>query len=351
MFVVRHIGTQIELCLRTYRVAKTHSKNVVIHYFMNSIRSLKDADLLSTTKSLVQKERAVTMEVLRHLQEISRRKLYADLKYASLFDYAVHELGYSEAAASRRIQAVYLIREIPEVATKIESGALNLSNVCQAQSFFRDMKKAEPMAALTHDQKTEVLAKLEDKSSREGQRILLSMSPPQVLPRERERIVSEEHIEMRFIVNRQMKADLEQVRSLLGPQGGALSLAELISEMAKLSSEKLREKKFGKVRASQAPKISEPARTTALPKVAHPGAGTGSLNRSRYIPSVIKHEVWHRDGGKCSQCASTKNIQYDHIRPFALGGGSSLSNIRLLCGSCNLRRGIVSFGPSAMRRF
>ena len=281
---------------------------------MNSIRDLKDSELLSTTKVLVQKERTVTMEVLRHLQEIERRKLYA-FKYGSLFDYAIQELGYSEAAASRRIQAVRLIREIPEVAPKIESGALNLSNVCQAQSFFRDVKKAEPSAALTKDQKTEVLAKLEDKSAREGQRILLSMSPPQVLPRERERMLSEEHTEMRFVVTRETKLELEKVRSLLGPRGVSLSLAELILEMAKLSAQKLSEKKFGKARVAQdrVPSVSGSAKP-ATP-VSHPDVGAMALTRTRYFPSIIKHEVWHRDGGKCVKCSSTKAL---HFLPLAL---------------------------------
>ncbi|MBS1985747.1 MAG: hypothetical protein JST16_16435 [Bdellovibrionales bacterium] len=51
---------------------------------MNTIRALKDSELLLATKALAQKERAVTMDVLRHLQEIERRKLFADLKYPSL---------------------------------------------------------------------------------------------------------------------------------------------------------------------------------------------------------------------------------------------------------------------------
>ena len=326
---------------------------------MNSLRSLKDSDLLSSTKVLVQKERAVTMLVLTHLQEIERRKLYADLKYGSLFDYSVRELGYSEAAASRRIQAMRLIREIPEVAPKIESGALNLSNVCQAQSFFRDMKKAEPAAALTKDQKTEVLARLEDKSAREGQRILLSMSPPQVLPRERERVVSEEHVEMRFVVTRQMKLELEKVRLLLGPRGGSLSLAELISEMARLSTEKLSEKKFGKARAAQdclassnpvALKTKNADSSKSAFQTVRPDVGVKPNFRTRYIAPAVKHEVWHKAGGRCAQCKSTKRLQFDHIRPFSLGGESGLDNIQLLCASCNLRRGIVAFGTQAMRR-
>src|SRR5471032_2901649 len=87
------------------------------------LKTLKDHELLISTKALVQKERAVTTEVLRHLAEIERRKLYCDLKYGSLFDYAVKELRYSEAAAGRRIQAMRLVREIPEVESKITSGA------------------------------------------------------------------------------------------------------------------------------------------------------------------------------------------------------------------------------------
>ncbi|MBS1984909.1 MAG: hypothetical protein JST16_12130, partial [Bdellovibrionales bacterium] len=171
---------------------------------MNTIRALKDSELLSTTKELVQKERAVTMEVLRHLQEIERRKLFADLKYPSLFEYAVHELSYSEAAAGRRIQAMRLMSELPEVASKIESGALSLSNICQARSFFREMDKAQPEVALSREQKTEVLAQLEDKSAREGQRILLSISPAHALPRERDCIVSTEHSEVNFLMSREL---------------------------------------------------------------------------------------------------------------------------------------------------
>ncbi|MBS1983416.1 MAG: hypothetical protein JST16_04520, partial [Bdellovibrionales bacterium] len=122
---------------------------------MNTIRALKDSELLSTTKELVQKERAVTMDVLWHLQEIERRKLFADLKYPSLFEYAVHELGYSEAAAGRRIQAMRLMTELPEVAPKIESGALSLSNICQARSFFREIAKTQPEMSMSLEQKTE----------------------------------------------------------------------------------------------------------------------------------------------------------------------------------------------------
>ncbi len=44
----------------------------------NGIRNLNDAELLLVTKSLVEREREITTEVLWHLEEIERRKLYAD---------------------------------------------------------------------------------------------------------------------------------------------------------------------------------------------------------------------------------------------------------------------------------
>ncbi|MBS1984184.1 MAG: HNH endonuclease [Bdellovibrionales bacterium] len=332
---------------------------------MNTIRALKDSELLSTTKALVQKERAVTMEVLQHLQEIERRKLYA-FRFTSLFDYAVRELGYSEAAASRRIQAMRLMTEIPEIAPKIESGTLNLSNICQAQNFFRDLKRAQPEMAFSKEQKTEVLAQMEDKSAREGQKVILSISPPSVLPRERERVVSTEHTEVRFLIDQQLRESLEQVRALLGPKGAELSLAELVAEMARLSTERLNERRFGKARVRRDADELAVSRKTA-PNTARPGAGVGdhpagtepeapelsarksAKQRTRYISKAVKHRVWRAAGGKCAACGSKRQLQFDHVQPFALGGDSTADNIQLLCHSCNLRRGIATYGVEAMR--
>lgn len=61
--------------------------------------------------------------------------------------------------------------------------------------------------------------------------------------------------------------------------------------------------------------------------------------RSRAIPQSVKHEVWHRDGGRCVQCGSVQNMHFDHIIPFAKGGSHSVQNIQLLCAACNLTKG------------
>lgn len=53
------------------------------------------------------------------------------------------------------------------------------------------------------------------------------------------------------------------------------------------------------------------------------------------IPDDVKRIVCDRDEGRCVQCGSTELIQYDHIVPFAHGGGNDSDNLRLLCAGCN----------------
>ena len=57
--------------------------------------------------------------------------------------------------------------------------------------------------------------------------------------------------------------------------------------------------------------------------------------RSRIISQKTKMYVWQRDGGKCVECGSKENLEYDHIIPFSKGGSNSDRNIQLLCESCN----------------
>jgi hypothetical protein len=57
--------------------------------------------------------------------------------------------------------------------------------------------------------------------------------------------------------------------------------------------------------------------------------------QSRYIPESTKKIVFTRDGGKCQCCGSSSSLEYDHITPYSCGGNSNVSNIQLLCFSCN----------------
>jgi len=194
---------------------------------------LKDNELLSHGHQLVQNERLVLTEILHHLREVERRRFFCDLGYGSLFEYTVKELKYSEGQAGRRLQAMKLLKELPELEEKIENGSLNLSNISQAQSFFRESKKAD--RELDKEEKLKVMDDLENKTAREGQKIIFGIDPEIHMPKERERMVSETQTEVRFLMSENLRVQLEEVRSLLGYQGAQMSFAELFAVLAGLT--------------------------------------------------------------------------------------------------------------------
>ena len=56
------------------------------------------------------------------------------------------------------------------------------------------------------------------------------------------------------------------------------------------------------------------------------------------IPDAMRRIVFERDGGRCVECDSNFNIQYDHILPVALGGATTVENLQILCADCNRRK-------------
>ncbi|MGH7489948.1 MAG: HNH endonuclease [bacterium] len=60
---------------------------------------------------------------------------------------------------------------------------------------------------------------------------------------------------------------------------------------------------------------------------------------TRAIPQDVKIEVAVRDGGRCRQCGSNKELHFDHVIPWSKGGPNTVDNIQLLCGTCNRRKG------------
>lgn len=347
------------------------------------LRRLEDQELLNQTKELVQRERQMLTKILHHLLEVERRRLFSDLGYGSLFQYCVKELRYSEGAAGRRIQAMREMRDHPELEQKIEQGKLTLSNICQAKIYFRESRRHEPNRLIQPEEMLKVFAVLENKSTREAEKELLKLLPERPLPKERERPITETHTEVSFIMSEALKCQLEEVRSLLGPKGASMSLADLVQQMIELSLQSLKEKQFGKKRvqasntskSTPAPEASAPSTPTLDSQaqgkdlVTRPnstskenlatrgpsGYRKDSPNKPiskspRYISKATRYQVWIRDQGKCCRCGNQRNLNFDHIQSVALGGQNHADNLRLLCFQCNQRQAIKTFGCDKIRQ-
>jgi hypothetical protein len=291
------------------------------------MKHLSSEELLARTKNLVAEERRSTLALIEHLQEIQDRRLYAELGYASLWEFATRYLGLSEGAAQRRIQAMRLTRDVPEAKVALESGRLSLSNAAKVLSF----RQAERKQGRRHDA-PRLLTELTDCSQKECEKKLFELSP-EAMPRERERVISEqEDRELKVVVSAGLHEKLQRHRGLLAHSHPDASYAELLEVMADEMLERL-EKKNGT-------RLDAQAASTAAAAVKPPVAG-----KRAYLPIALRRAVWSRGGGRCEyraesglRCSSRHFLQIDHATPLARGGSNALGNLRLLCRNHNLQQ-------------
>lgn len=74
-------------------------------------------------------EWASTLDILSHLAEAERRKLYVPRGHASLWQYCRRDLGYCETSALRRLAAVRCLEAHPPVLELLRAGELTLSTL------------------------------------------------------------------------------------------------------------------------------------------------------------------------------------------------------------------------------
>ncbi len=186
--------------------------------------SLSDSELFQKTKQAAQNEKSATLILLDYLAEVDRRKLYAEKSYASLFEYVVHELGYSESQTADRVNAVRLMHSVPEVKKHLEEGSLSLSTVSQIQRFVRAESRAvqekggKYSDAVSPAMKALVVQSCLNLSKREVERKLLSQMSEdgRVILQEKVRAISEERTELRFSVDTDALKKMQHLKDLIG---------------------------------------------------------------------------------------------------------------------------------------
>ena len=350
------------------------------------LKDFADHDLLTEIREKSKAEQKLTLYVVELIKEVSRRKLFLSLGFGSLFDFVTKDLGFEPASAMRRIQAARLVSEIPEVQEKLESGSLSLSVASQAQTFFR--KEEQRLGAkMSVDQKTEILSQLENKSAREAERALVKISPMSVQVFEKQRALSEDLTEIKLVIDKDLKAKLDELMHLMSHQNPEQSYVELLKLLVTKAHKSLKAKTECKVSkpAVMEPAVMEPtveykkskfvlknlaaqnrqsavtdknlAQTRKALITSHSDVGSDPTNTvrsrmivkktTRYIPAAVKRYVWKRDQGCCQyldprsnrKCESKYQLQLDHLQRYRDWGQHNPENLRLLCANHNRVRG------------
>lgn len=277
----------------------------------NYTKQLPDSQLIEKTDRLVKEERELLTQILHHLAEIERRRLYSDYGYKSLIDMAIQRFGYSSDQAWRRVHAMRLMKSLPEIEEKISAGALNLTHLGLAQTLFKQEAKTAP---LSHERKAAIIDEMANTTTREAERIALKhSSSPLTFAPDRERVLSDELIEYRFTGSDAIAKKAEILKGLLAHTDRNANMAELIEKAFDTLIEQLAKKK----------------KKTAAPR---------------------KISLKHEQTLSCEICESTYALEIDHIRPKAVGGSDAPENLRVLCRSCNQRAAIRFFGIEKMER-
>jgi hypothetical protein len=282
-----------------------------------------------------------------------------------------------------------MIKDVPEIEEKIKKGSLSLSNIAQAESFFKRESK-ETKESFTLEQKKKVLKELENQSLRQAERILLKKSSNPAQVQEKTRQVTEQLTELKILLDENAMEKLNRLRGLLAHKKPGASYGEIICEaldlaIGKLEPKKPKAKDFVKASFSatkgivrqQSPRgvtlsskikpYEDFTKVSSVPLSKGLG-GPNSKNKKALssspkgikpqqskkrvaLSSAVKKIVWQRDGGLCVKCGSQHALEYDHVKPFSFGGSDAPENIFLKCRSCNQRAAIRKLGQEKMSSY
>ena len=343
---------------------------------------LPDHVLLEGLRSLVARDRLHSAELIAHLAEVERRKLYRPAGYSSLYVYCVHELHMSEAVAYKRIRAARVVRQFPFVLEAIADGRLHLDALKRLARSLNEQNVKELVEAASHRTTREVELLLAERFPKPGAPTVLRpllpaprpsagaevegmtsapehdvTEPAQLAARpvvDISRTEPPKHIGSPVAIERpshlaplspgrfvlQVTLDqnthdlLQRAKELLAAVQPGCDAAQVLERALRGLVASLEQQKFG---------------DTDSPRSSRPSCDT------RHIPAEIKRQVAVRDGKQCTfvsergtRCLERGQLEFDHIRTVALGGRSTVENLRLRCRAHNQFEAELLYGADFM---
>ncbi len=135
-----------------------------------------------------------------------------------------------------------LLREMPEIESKIATGTLNLTNIGYAQAAFKAAAKKE--TPLCKEEKLGFLSQIENQSTRATQKLVAEQFGKEVLFREMVKPVSASLSILSIPVKDQLLEKIDELKGLLAHSHVGASTADLVEYAVDIALEKVTAKKF-----------------------------------------------------------------------------------------------------------
>lgn len=284
-----------------------------------NLKTLGDQELLKRVRELVTLERQTLNQLLDYLQEVQNRRLFADLGYSSLFNFLLHEHGYSRAAAYRRVSALKMVQKVPEAKELISRGEVNLTVMALTH---QHTKKQSP-------QKTrEILESVKGQNKEQAEKTLFEA---RLIEPTRKRDVAKRESKSTTRVHISLDDEtFELLKELKAIKGLDNNEALKLSLKTTLKSLKASIQKSALKTAKKSPSKAKA--------------------RTRYIPASIKNRIRLRADHRCEfpGCTERRHLEFEHIIPYSLGGTHTVENLKLYCRSHNQRSAIKTLGLQKM---
>lgn len=305
------------------------------------LSQVSDQEILGRLEKLSRTERKITHLILWHINEVRARRLYANLGYSSCHQYLVERLGYSDDSAYRREQAARVLKQVPEVAEKLENGSLNLTQLTQVQKCLRqEIKQGQ---SFPNAQTVQILEQLENKSNFETQKILAAEFNQAIESHEVLKPQSDESVRLEITLTADQLKTIQKAKDLLShvlPDG---NWADLFAHLANKHVQKIMGKDKDAVNLSKDQDV-----VLGMPDSKSSPESAISARRfmitRKDIKLTTRRQLLLKAQNCCeyvdlksgNRCQSTYQLQVDHRVPLACGGKDEMENYRVLCRTHNL---------------
>jgi hypothetical protein len=343
------------------------------------LESVSDEELLRGLTGLLSQSRRAEADLVAHIGEVDRRRLFVRSACPSMFAYCTEVLRLSEHEAYLRITVARAAREHPVLLVLLATGRLHLAGIARL---------APHLTAVNRDA---LLQRAANRSKREIEEIVAELSPRPDAPSSMRRLppprvpglelgparaaepasarsavspagpgldrvdpchdpsplraaaiqpLAPARYKIQFTAGADLRDKLERLRGLMRAEVPDGDLAAIIEKAVTEKLECLEARRRG---ATKAPRKSI--------------ATSNTSPASRHVPAAVRRAVWERDGGRCRymdaqgrRCSERHRLEYHHRHPFGLGGDRSPGNISLMCRAHNLYIAEQDYGSAVMAR-